>query len=162
MESDFCSRLVAALSARKISRNELVRLGYEGLSYRKVHAYCTGESAPPMEFLVMLGELGFDLPHLILGTPVPDSASGPAPSPQAAMLAQLAGAMQATRQALEQLAPLAAQAAASGLPPLTQAQLSEQERLIIEHLRTQPEKQAIVLAMLQPCPRCASQEKQTA
>jgi hypothetical protein len=67
-------------------------LGYEGLSYRKVHAYCTGESAPPMEFLVMLGELGFDL------------------------------------------------------PPLALTQLSDQERLIIEHLRTQPEKQAIVLA----------------
>lgn len=165
MDENFCSRLVAALAERDISRNELVKRGYDGLTYRKVHAYCTGESSPPMEFLVLLGQMGFDLSHLILGTAAQggsadsgaDLATGALPA-SADLLAQLALALRATQQALSQLAPLAANTVGENLPPLTLAQLSGVERLTIERLRAQPEKQELILAMLTPCPRCAAQD----
>jgi hypothetical protein len=161
MDENFCSRLVAALAERDISRNELVKRGYDGLTYRKVHAYCTGESSPPMEFLTLLGQMGFDLSHLILGTPVqnmgPGVATGALPA-SADLLAQLAQALRTTQQALSQLAPLAANTVGENLPHLTLAQLSGAERLTIERLRAQPEKQELILAMLTPCQRCAAQD----
>ena len=163
MDENFCSRLVAALAERDISRNELVKRGYDGLTYRKVHAYCTGESSPAMEFLILLGQMGFDLSHLILGTPAQSVgvgagvATGALPA-SADLLAQLALALRATQQALSQLAPLAANTVGENLPPLALAQLSGAERLTIERLRAQPEKQELILAMLTPCPRCAAQD----
>jgi hypothetical protein len=164
MSEDFCTRLVAALEVRNISRNELVKQGYEGLTYRKVHAYCTGETPPPVEFLVMLGQMGFDLHQLLLGQPAVaslraggQSGSDPGSQPgngRAGLLDQLEAALRATQSALAQIAPLAAEATAS-TAPLTPDQLSPQERHIIARLRSMPERQEMLLAMLTPCPRCA-------
>jgi hypothetical protein len=150
MSDNFCSRLLALLEERNISRNDLTKLGYEGLSYRKVHAYCTGETPPPVEFLAMLGGMGFDLHHLLLGTPVIGVAQAAA-APPAALLAQLEGVLRSTRQVLARMTP------ATSAPALSPEQLSHDENRVIAALRAMPEKTDLVLAMLTPCPRCASQ-----
>lgn len=150
MSDNFCSRLLALLEERNISRNDLTKLGYEGLSYRKVHAYCTGETPPPVEFLVMLGGMGFDLHHLLLGTPITAMAQAAA-APPAALLAQLEGVLRSTRQVLAQMT------SATDAPALSPEQLSHDENRVIAALRAMPEKTDLVLAMLTPCPRCASQ-----
>ncbi len=157
MSEDFCGRLVAALEARNISRNELVRLGYPGLSYRKVHAYCSGESQPPLEFLVLLGQMGFDLHDLLLGQPhiAASAIAAPAGATAAVWLPQLEAALRATHSALAKMAapPPALPAIASGEP----VALSQQEQHIITLLRSMPERQEVILAMLTPCPRCTAQ-----
>ncbi len=160
MSDNFCSRLLALLEERNISRNDLTKLGYEGLSYRRVHAYCTGETPPPVEFLVMLAGMGFDLHHLLLGTPInagadatPQAITNAAPhaAPHAALLAQMEGVLRSTRQVLAQMTPT------PDAPALSLEQLSKDENRVIAALRTMPEKTDLVLAMLTPCPRCASQ-----
>ena len=154
MSDNFCSRLLALLEERNISRNDLTKLGYEGLSYRKVHAYCTGETPPPVEFLVMLGTMGFDLHHLLLGTPVTADAAPQAianAAPHTALLAQLEGVLRSTRQVLAQMTPT------TDAPALSLDQLSKDENRVIAALRAMPEKTDLVLAMLTPCLRCASQ-----
>jgi hypothetical protein len=79
---------------------------------------------------------------------------------------QLGNALRATQQALTQITPLAAQAQqqamAQTLPSGDTLQLSPAEQTIITHLRAQPEKLELLLAMLAPCPRCGSQDGKVA
>jgi hypothetical protein len=143
--SNFCQRLTSALAARQLSRNQLVHLGGQGFTYRKIQAYCAGTSAPSLPFLILLGRLGFDLHYLITGTATPLANLNTAQ----ALLAQLATILQDAQATLAALTPVLAQPHAPNPAPTHAHQLSANEAAILAALRAAPPaQQELILAMV--------------
>ncbi len=152
--STFCQRLANALAARQLSRNALLHLAGPDFTYRKIQAYCAGESAPSLPFLHLLGELGFDLHFLITGKTNPAATT----DVTHAVLAQLAQTLAAAQVALASLVPLPGQPRPSAQPVAP----STNEAAILAALRAAPTaQQELILAMLtgpqSPARKAASQ-----
>lgn len=138
----FCQRLAKALTARQLSRNQLVHLGGAGFTYRKIQAYCAGDSAPTLAFLALLGRLGLDVHYLVTGNAA-GNVSQIDTNASASALAQLAHALVQAQAALATLKPLLE----SG--PVEGQALSVQEVQLLAAFRAAPPgQQEMVFGML--------------
>ena len=137
----FCQRLASAMAARQITRNQLLHRGGMGFTYRKIHAYCSGTTPPPLEFLVLLANLGFDIHYLIMGSNA-EAESHLRSASAHALLEQIGSILATTKTTLDALTPILAGA------PMQAGGLTPREEHLITAFRAAPEQQELVLAML--------------
>jgi hypothetical protein len=144
----FCQRLASALAARQITRNDLLHRGGKGFTYRKIHAYCAGTTPPPLEFLVLLGSLGFDIHYLIMGSSAGAESHLRSASAHA-LLEQVGTILAATKTTLDTLTPVLAGAGIlAGEAGVQAGALTLREERLITAFRAAPGQQELVLAML--------------
>lgn len=147
----FCQRLASALAARQITRNDLLHRGGKGFTYRKIHAYCAGTTPPPLEFLVLLGTLGFDIHYLIMGSSAGAESHLRSASAHA-LLEQVGTILAATKTTLDALTPVLAGAGIlageAGEAGVQAGALTLREERLLTAFRAAPGQQELVLAML--------------